>query len=1114
MLAVVSASAQVRLEAAAAFVAGWPAATELMVVGATREAADDLCRGLAASRGATVGLHRFTLGQLASRIATATLAASAVTPATALATDALATRALFELTRDGVLGFLAPIADSPGLPRALADTLGELREAGVDAARLAGLGAAGPDLRHLADRYAALLEEGGLADRAALLATATARLRAGDAGGLGGGPIVFVDVPIVSAAEKAFVAALIGRASDTLATIPAGDARTLSQLPPPLAAAIEVREDPGTDALARVRRFLFAGDPPAGGDDDSVRFFSAPGESREAVEVVRRILDEAARGVPFDQMAIVVRAPESYWGPIEQALERAKVLAWFSRGTRRPDPTGRAFLALLACAADDLSARSFAEYLSLGQVPRRDPVTKRVIPVPAPLVVSRDETVAPGQLSLLDMLERESEPAPPLGRGPSPGAQPAVAPTANEQFLPPERTDVRAPWRWESLLVDAAVSSETGPSGRSARWHRRLGGLRAELELRRRELESDEPGSGRAEAIARDLDALDDLSRFALPLVDELAALPAQARWGEWLDRLSALAPRALRHPVRVLELLADLRPMASVGPVSLTEVRRVLLPRLAQLDREPPKHRFGRVFVATPDALRGRTFRVVFVVGLAERVFPQRSREDPLLLDAMRRQLDAPLAVEDDRVAGERVRLRLAVGAATERCWLSYPRLDVGQGRARVPSFYALDVVRASTGSVPDHVRFEHDTAIATGAWLAWPAPDEPASAIDVWEHDLAVLGRLLRPSAQLPVRGAAHYLLELNPALARSLRTRWARWKRTWSAWDGLIGGHPEVQQRLAGQRLTARPYSVSALQRFSACPYQFLLGAIYRFQPLERPEAIVQLDPLTRGAIFHEIQRDVLRALRSRALLPIPDQRRSEAHDLLRDVATAVFDRHHDSLAPAIERVWADEIALMHGDLREWLDRLATTSAEWVPRWFELSFGLPIDGDHDAASVPGPIVIDGRYPIRGAIDMVERHGALGSLRVTDHKTGRNRTTRGLVVGGGGTLQPIVYTLVAEKLLEAPVAYARLSFATTAGGFTEHPVSVRDEHRRAGIEVLEIVDRAVEAGALPQSPRKGACPWCDFRAVCGPLEEQRAARKNTRLGVLEDLSALRGMP
>ncbi len=412
-----SASARVRLEAAAAFVAGWPASTELIVVGATREAADDVCRGIAASRGATFGLHRFTLGQLASRIATATLAASGVTPATALATDALATRALFELTRDGTLGYLAPIADSPGLPRALADTLGELREAGVAPGRLAPLGAAGPDLGHLGDRYAALLAEGGLADRSALLDTATARLRAGDAGGLSAGPIVLIDVPIATVAEQAFVEALVARAAAVLATIPAGDARTMALLPGPLASAVEVRDDAGTDALARVRRFLFAGEAPAGVQDDSVRFFSAPGESREAVEVSRRILDEAARGVPFDEMAIVVRAPESYWGPIEQALERAKVPAWFSRGTRRPDPTGRAFLALLACAADDLSARSFAEYLSLGQVPRRDPATGRSAPDPPPLVASRDEALAPGQLSLFDVIERLET---------RPGAQPGL----------------------------------------------------------------------------------------------------------------------------------------------------------------------------------------------------------------------------------------------------------------------------------------------------------------------------------------------------------------------------------------------------------------------------------------------------------------------------------------------------------------------------------------------------------------------------------------------------------------------------------------------------------------------------------------------------------------
>ena len=337
-----------------------------------------------------------------------------MTPATALAADALATRALFDAAGAGTLAYLAPIADSPGLPRSLAETLGELREAGVAPERLSSLDAAGPDLARLGARYAALLEDGGLADRAALLGTATARLRAGDAGGLAPGPLVLLDVPLTTAAERDFVAALLARASAALATVPAGDERTLALLPPPLAASVakpdDTAGDPGASALARVRRYLFAPDAPSGDADDGVQFFSAPGEAREAVEVARRILDEAARGVAFDEVALVVRAPDAYWGPIEQALERAKVPAWFSRGTRRPDPTGRAFLALLACAADNLSARSFAEYLSLGQVPRRD-AAGRPDPEPPPLVVSTDEALVRGQMSLLALLDSRPGPA-------------------------------------------------------------------------------------------------------------------------------------------------------------------------------------------------------------------------------------------------------------------------------------------------------------------------------------------------------------------------------------------------------------------------------------------------------------------------------------------------------------------------------------------------------------------------------------------------------------------------------------------------------------------------------------------------------------------------------
>src|SRR6185312_14449657 len=101
--------------------------------------------------------------------------------------------------------------------------------------------------------------------------------------------------------------------------------------------------------------------PPLGDPIPGVELFSAPGEGREAVEIARRVLREARRGVPFDRMAIVLRAPQHYAGLLDHALERAGVPAYFDRGTRRPHPAGRAFLSLLACAMDNLSARRFAE---------------------------------------------------------------------------------------------------------------------------------------------------------------------------------------------------------------------------------------------------------------------------------------------------------------------------------------------------------------------------------------------------------------------------------------------------------------------------------------------------------------------------------------------------------------------------------------------------------------------------------------------------------------------------------------------------------------------------------------------------------------------------------
>src|SRR2546425_7943546 len=62
-------SARERLGTAGAFVERVPAATEVLIVGASRDAADDLARRVTAARRATFGLHRASLTQLAVRFA-------------------------------------------------------------------------------------------------------------------------------------------------------------------------------------------------------------------------------------------------------------------------------------------------------------------------------------------------------------------------------------------------------------------------------------------------------------------------------------------------------------------------------------------------------------------------------------------------------------------------------------------------------------------------------------------------------------------------------------------------------------------------------------------------------------------------------------------------------------------------------------------------------------------------------------------------------------------------------------------------------------------------------------------------------------------------------------
>jgi ATP-dependent helicase/nuclease subunit B len=472
-------------------------------------------------------------------------------------------------------------------------------------------------------------------------------------------------------------------------------------------------------------------------------------------------------------------------------------------------------------------------------------------------------------------------------------------------------------------------------------------------------------------------------------------------------------------------------------------------------------------------------------------------------------------METSEGRIAQERLALRLAVGAARRAAVLSWPRIDLSQGRARVPSFYGLEVLRAAEGKLPAFSELARRAEETAGARAGWPAPRESQDAIDEAEHDLALLARAFGQTDE-ERKGTAAYLLEANPHLKRALRARARRWLKRWTSADGLVELGAPGLEALRKHLPAERPYSPTALQNYSACPYKFVLQAVHRLSVREVPEAIDEIDPLARGSLIHEVQFKLLRELQEAGALPITETSLRDAEARLERVLAQVAADYADKLAPAIERVWTDCIAAVSVDLREWLRRM-TGELSWDPWRFELSFGLANDvTGRDPHSTPDPVRLDEGLQLRGSIDLVERRPS-GELRATDYKTGKAWAKPGVVIGGGATLQPALYALALEKLFPGTrVEGGRLYYSTYNGEFTPIDVPLTPEVRGDVQLLAQTISQAVEKGFLPAAPRKNdrysECDRCDYLPVCGPGELLRVSRKPQE--ALEPLQTLRKLP
>jgi ATP-dependent helicase/nuclease subunit B len=1078
---------------------------------------------------AIFGVYRSTLDLLAAELAGPTLIDHQLAFAGGAAHQAIVIRVLHEV--EGQLTRFAAVALTPGFARVLARTLDELALHRVTPDELR----AQPDgAEHalLLECYQRQLRAEQLVDRAGLLDAAARSVEAAERHPLRGGAALLVDVELQAPAEVAFLRALSALELDLSAVLPRGDgpARVaLEQIAAPGALHVVTRAPSGSSALTRLQRHLFGDAPPpeqqaeqTRGVEASLEIFSGPTPQAECVEIARRALALVDQGLRAEQIAVVVRQATPYVELLTEAFSRAGLSVFAAEGAYLPDPAGRAFLALLRCALDDLPATLFAEYLSLGQVPGaiiEDPTDPNA------------EGEADGDEDDWDDEEWQDDDWDAWDE-------------LDDQELARRRRAARLadnpplPGRWEQLIGDAKV----GLHGGLARWRSRLSALEVELELlaeeAAREDESESEASPRSAALLRDRQQLRRLRDFALPLLERLEELRRVDRdggeapsWSAWLALLAPLAEQALARPARVLELLEHLRPLEGTGAVPLARVVETLGDRLRDLRRAPPRQRAGRVYLGLAEEVRGRVFEAVFVAGLAERTFPAKVLQNPVLLDELRARitaaredhLRAELAGGDGGVAAplpalpraaqrrarERLYLQLAVGAARRFVGLSYPRMELSPPQPRVPSFYLLEASRAVEGRLPDFEQLIAEASERGAVRLERPFPPRPEQAVDEQEYDLALLGEAARTRRESPreqLAGFAGHLHE-HPLLVPALRAHWRRGGKGLSVADGLVGSQPSTAALLAEHSLRARAYGVTALERYARCPYQLYLHSVLRLRPPTSLEVEGDgvLDAKTRGSFFHRVQFEVGRELAQGGLAPLTAEALPEARRSLSARVAAVAEELRQDLAPPVEVLWQQEVAQLSAELSSWLRREARPQQQsFTPLRFELAFGVPDRGGYrgrtprDVASTDEPVELEGGYLLRGSIDLVERSEA--GLRVTDYKTGAAPQTAQISpFEGGRGLQRVLYGLCLEALdPQQPVVSGRLYFCTERGGYRELEQPLSPVVRSQALDILRAIDDALCAALLPALPLDDeTCARCDYQRVCGGGAAARAMQK-----------------
>jgi ATP-dependent helicase/nuclease subunit B len=485
------------------------------------------------------------------------------------------------------------------------------------------------------------------------------------------------------------------------------------------------------------------------------------------------------------------------------------------------------------------------------------------------------------------------------------------------------------------------------------------------------------------------------------------------------------LRPRHLRARGAILTLMASLRDAYArldQDTVSGDEVA-ALIRRWIEGQTFAPRAGDSGLHIVDADSAKFGAFDHVHLAGVVDNEWPDRPRRNIFYSPAVLRELGWP--GEADRLAGARAAFADLLRLPSERLAVSTFALE---GDALVgPSPLLDELEQAGLDSVEESV-----------------APTRIFEAEALWSE----------PVDFAPVA------LDAQP---------WVRFRREAAAGpQGRFHGFTEPPP--------ARPYSLSALERYLECPFKFFAADVLRLE--EEPEDETMISPRARGRFIHEVFQAFYEAWDAQGGGAITPERLAEARALMSAVAEPLLARLPESDA-ALERTRLFGSAISTGSVDIVLGHEVSAPADVRGRLLEFR----LEGEFALGSAD-----DRRVALRGVADRIDLLAG-NRLRLVDYKSGSAPNL-------SQKLQVAIYALCARERLEErdgePWAVDEAVYLAFSGKRTQATVvkpGDADSEKALGAarRRLHLVLDGIAQGHFPPQPEDPIrCDFCAYAAVC----------------------------